>query len=619
VVQLQPAFVMLRGFGLSLVRGRTSRSIPTHSLRQELGILRLRGQFALRSSHFAQDDTGTLSWLTRRISAILRRALSDFLTMSDLPPDAKGNAGLAFEKWFSAYSELLAATVLGVGFFLRIRAASGTFLNPDEMLHFLAANQTSLAAAYRASVGTAHPPLLILVLYLLRSFGTSELVLRLPSVIAGTVFCWVAFRWLTSLLGQMAGWIGLIFLTFLQPMIELSAEVRQYALLLCLSSLAAYFLERAWGKNSAREMLISFLFLYLAMLTHFSAILFAGTLGGYSALRLLREPLSKGLLALWAAGQAGALALLVFLYQTHIAPVTRRELAQQSMQALLTKSYFHWGRDHLPLFIFARSFGVFQYVFGQLAVGDVAGLMFFAGAAMLLMGKHTPQPARPSSREVGIFLLLPFVLNCAAALADLYPYGGTRHSAILAPFAVAGVSFALVRLTGQRIARGLAAALVVVVTCHLFGAPHRPYMMRKDQSRGNMIAAMDFIHRQVSPTDRIFVDFQSNYFLRYYLCRERTAPADAVQASFHTFQCGGYHVISTDYQTNIFNAEIFLSQWREMLRLYSLKPGETVWVFQAGWDIHLADQLREQYPEFRDLNPQRFGRNITIFKLTVGE
>jgi hypothetical protein len=525
----------------------------------------------------------------------------------------------ALERWRATHSELLAATALTLGFLLRIRAASGTFLNPDEVLHFLAANQTSLAAAYRASVGTAHPPLLILVLYLLRGVGTSELVLRLPSVIAGTVFCWVAFRWLTSLLGQMAGWIGLIFLTFLPPMIELSAEVRQYALLLCLSALTAYVLERAWARNSAREMLISFLFLYLAMLTHFSAILFAGTLGGYSALRLVREPLSKGLLALWTTGQAGALALLIFLYQTHIAPVSSRELAQQSMQALLTNSYFHWGRDYLPLFIFARSFGVFQYIFGQLAVGDVAGLLFFAGAAMLLMGKHTPQPARPSSREVGIFLLLPFVLNCAAALADLYPYGGTRHSAILAPFAVAGVSFALVRLTGQRIARALAAALLVVVTCHLFGAPHRPYMMRKDQSRANMTAAMDFIRREVSPTDRIFVDFQSNYFLRYYLCRERTAPADAILHSFHTLQCGGYHVISTDYQTNIFNADIFLNRWGEMLRLYALKPGDTVWVFQAGWDIHLADQLKERYPEFRDLKPQPFGRNIAIFKLTVGE
>jgi predicted membrane-bound mannosyltransferase len=283
--------------------------------------------------------------------------------MTDLLPDANRDYRIPPKKenWFSTRPEQLAAIVVGVGFLLRIRSASGTFLNPDEILHFLAANQTSLAAAYRASIGTAHPPLLILVLYGLRNFGSSELLLRLPSVVSGTVFCWIAFRWLTILLGRAAGWIGLIFLTFLPPMVELSAEVRQYALLLCFSTLAACFLERAWIGKRARHMLLSFLFLYLAMVTHFSAFLCAGALGGYSLLRLLREPLARSLRALWAAGQLAGLALFIFLYQTHIAPVSSREFAQQSMQALLSNSYFHWGKseDHLLLFIFARTFGVF--------------------------------------------------------------------------------------------------------------------------------------------------------------------------------------------------------------------------------------------------------------------
>jgi hypothetical protein len=216
-------------------------------------------------------------------------------------------------------------------------------------------------------------------------------------------------------------------------------------------------------------------------------------------------------------------------------------------------------------------------------------------------------------------LLLPFGLNCAAAIADLYPYGGTRHSAFLAPFAVAGVSFALARLTRQRNVRGVAAALLIAAACHLFGTPHRPYMLREDQSSANMAAAMNSIHRQVSPADVIFVDFQTSYLLRHYLCRERTAAFDAAISSFRTFQCGGYNIISTDYQTNIFTAQTFLSGWREMVRLYSLKPGDTVWVFQAGWDIHLADELKEKFPEFSELNVQSFGRNITIFKLTVGQ
>ena len=66
-------------------------------------------------------------------------------------------------------------------------------------MHFLAANKPSLAEAYRSSLNLAHPPLLILLLNVWRKLGTSELFLRLPSVIAGTIFCWIFFRWLTRL------------------------------------------------------------------------------------------------------------------------------------------------------------------------------------------------------------------------------------------------------------------------------------------------------------------------------------------------------------------------------------------------------------------------------------
>ena len=86
------------------------------------------------------------------------------------------------EHQFESDSNLAAGFVLLLAFLLRLWKASGTFLNPDEAMHFLAANKPSLAEAYRASLNLAHPPLLILLLNLWRRLGTSELFLRLPSV-----------------------------------------------------------------------------------------------------------------------------------------------------------------------------------------------------------------------------------------------------------------------------------------------------------------------------------------------------------------------------------------------------------------------------------------------------
>src|SRR5277367_4200801 len=133
----------------------------------------------------------------------------------------------------------------------RLWTASGTFLNPDEALHFRLANQTSLALAYKESLTAAHPPLLILLLYFWRALGTSELWLRLPSVLAGAVFCWMFYKWLSRAAGVSTGLIGLLFVAFLPPIIVIAAEVRQYSLLLAFLASALYFLGEAFAKKSS--------------------------------------------------------------------------------------------------------------------------------------------------------------------------------------------------------------------------------------------------------------------------------------------------------------------------------------------------------------------------------
>jgi dolichyl-phosphate-mannose-protein mannosyltransferase len=519
------------------------------------------------------------------------------------------------------YSAVATGSVLLLAFLLRLWRASGTFLNLDEAMHFLAANKLSLAEAYRSSLNLAHPPLLILFLNVWKKLGTSELALRLPSVIAGTIFCWIFLKWLTRLLGPVTGWAGFVLVGFLPPFVELSSEIRQYAFLLCFLMASAYVLELALAENSVGEMSAFFVFLYLGMLTHFSAILFAGAVGIYSLWRLFSGGASRSVVTLWIMGQAGALGLLAFLYRTHIAAL-RDSADAQHMQAMLSNSYFHPGHGHVIPFAFARSFGVFQYTFGQLAVGDIAGVLFVATIALLLSGDRFPSGEMqmqdvkiPSPRELGLYLVLPFVINCVAAIAGLYPYGGTRHSAFLVPFALAGVSGAMVKTSRQKLPYTVGSAILTIAICQLFGTPHRPYMHREDQRRVNMTQAIAAIGQEVSPADTIFVDFQTNFLLRFYLCPE--AGYGVFTAPFKDYSCGGYRVISTSPETTILTADIFARRWNDMVSAYNLKPGRTVWIFQAGWDISLARDLQEKIPNFHDLKSESFGRNISLFKLTV--
>ena len=325
--------------------------------------------------------------------------------------------------------------------------------------------------------------------------------------------------------------------------------------------------------------------------------------------------------AIWIAGQTGALCLLVFLYATQISKL-RAGSSAQHMQVLLANSYFHPGHDHLLGFIFARTFGVLQYTFGQLAVGDIAGLLFVAGVVLLLAGNDAGDNGvlrglEPSARQLALLLMLPFVINAAVAIADLYPYGGTRHSSFLVPFAIAAVSLTITRSTRGRIGLALTVAVLIVAVCQVSGTPHRPYMRREDQHRSKMTQALDGIRQNVATDDLIFVDFQTNFLLRFYLCPE-AIPQGLPASDFRTYTCSGYRVISTNPETNVLTADSFLRRRNELINANALRPGQNIWIFQAGWDIALAQELQGRIPDFHDLKAQSFGRNISLFRLTTG-
>jgi 4-amino-4-deoxy-L-arabinose transferase-like glycosyltransferase len=517
-----------------------------------------------------------------------------------------------------------AALVVATGFIIRLWAASGTYLNPDEAMHFMVANRDSLKLAYQASLNLAHPPLLIFILYFLRGLGTSELLLRFPSIIAGTAFCWIAYKWLGILFDRTTCFVALILLAFLPAMIALSAEVRQYALLLFFNASAGFFLEKSLAKNSASLMVLSALSLYLAMLAHYSAFLFAAALSIYTIFRIIWQHPEKRVFLVWAIAQSGSVGTAVFLYVTHLSKFGLQSSvsASQDQDFYLRNSYFDSSHMNVLHFIFARTGGVFQYIFSQLVIGDLAFLLFIAGIVILCRDKQSrnTQAEKPeiNGRVLAILLMLPFALTCAAALLGKYPYGGTRHDALLIPFAIAGVSVALVRILGSQPGRAVIAAILIVGLCNAFPAHRQPYIARADQSSEQMNQAVKFIRTQISPSELIFSDFQSRLLLGHYLCDRKMVSYDKSMPDFISAEYHGLRMIATTAKTFTFTPKTFLLNWNQMIVAFGLKPGEKVWVVQEGWNIRLPDQLKG-LQEFHNLSVDSFGHNIAMFQLAVGQ
>ena len=493
--------------------------------------------------------------------------------------------------------------------------AHATFFNTDEAWHYSVANQESLSAAYRASLTLAHPPLMVVVLYFWRHLGTSDLMIRLPGVVAGALFCWFFYKWLGVLFGRAVAWCGLILAAFLPPMIVLSAEVRQYSWMLMFALVSAYFLERALGENSLRSMWTSSLFLWLAMLSHYSAFLFAASLGLYTIVRMIGQRPSGALMALWGAGQLAGVGLAALLYRTHISKLGAVYPVAQPLQRFgdfyIADWYFHPGRDHLVSFLYRGTFGVFRFAFGQTAVGQIAALLFVAGVVVLAV---SPGRMKPAPRAA-LLLVIPFVVSWIAVAGGLFPYGRTRQCVFLAVFGIAGVSVAVSRLVGGRSVFAAAFAIVVVALCALFGKPQgRDMLPLAEQRHQHMDEAVAFLRTSVSPTDTILTDRATRFQLRHYLCGQEPVNLEAPSAGFDSFQCGGLRVISTGPNDGALTAQNVADKAEQTSRAYGLGSGH-VWIVQGGWASGLGEALSSSVPAYSQLQVHSFGRYLEVFQL----
>ncbi len=470
--------------------------------------------------------------------------------------------------------------------------------------------------AYRASLILAHPPLMILVLYFWRTLGHSELMLRMPSVIAGTLFCWVFFKWLAEIFDRQVALVGLIFAALLPPLVCLSAEIRQYSLLLLFMACAAYMLERALAEPSARLMLLFSAFLYLAMLSNYSSLMFVAAIGIYSLLRMISGRFPRNVVWIWGISQAGALALFVFLYRSHISKLNGSSLIEQATGGWLRRSYFHPGQQNLLVFIVGRTLGVFRFIFGSLIMGHITGLFFIIGLILLFRSEPTATPNRVKPWQIGFFFLVPFALNCVAGIFGAYPYGSTRHSVFLAFWGLAGISFFVVRVFKERLFIANLAVIAIVAICALVGNTQKPHMDRKDQALNEMEKTLAFI-QQISPSVPILADVQTRFLLGYYLCPEQKMLEQFPQGNFDILQCGAHKLITLNTWT--FSPETFMNSYGGLVKSANLQSSDQAWVAQAGWEIELPATLKASLPAFQNLQTNSFGKNIQFFKIVVSQ
>jgi Dolichyl-phosphate-mannose-protein mannosyltransferase len=536
---------------------------------------------------------------------------------SNSSPHAPSNPSLSQRKTSPSLWPLL---ILAAGFLLRIIPAWLFFLNPDEALHQFLADQPTLRLAYKAALTNSHPPLLILVLYYCRALSHSEVFLRLPSVLAGTACCWFLYQWLKLVAGRRSAGFALLLSSFSPAMAALSSEIRQYALLMFFGAACLYLSERALRGNSPALMALFSLSLYGALLVHYSSLLFACVMGLYLLVRLYPYSNHPKLTSTWGFGQAIGAAIGGYFVLTHARSSQQAGMVRGDFETYLRKSIYHAGEINPLAFITGQTLRVFTYLFSHGVVGTLALIAFLAGIIYLLRPisppRETPRTTGPTPRLLALLLTLPFGITCAAAFAKLYPYGGTRHAAILLIFAISGTSIGLARLPGRE---GIASLVLMsaLVVCNLFPAPP-PLIRRRNQNRALMIHAVDSLGQKALPGSLVLADYESGLELGYYACGRGIVQAFPPFESFIASHCGSYTVLTPRPDVWKFYADDLPERLELISERFGIAPGTKIWLFDAGWITDSAPALARD-PRVGCALPQPFGDNIFLCQLTVPE
>jgi hypothetical protein len=492
----------------------------------------------------------------------------------------------------------------------RLWLAARTFLNPDEALHYWVAAQPTFSQTYAVSLTTAHPPLMFFLLHGWVRLGSSELFLRLPFVLAGVLFGWIIFLWVRRITEQPTALFALA-LTLLSPtLIGLSAEVRQYSLLLLLCAGCLYAFERALQDKSDAWMALSACGLWLALLTHYSALIFAAGTGVYGFWRVFgNHPISTRTKSVWMVGQVFALGICAVLFTTQIAKLRQTGVPAEIAATWLRQSTFHAASDHFLTFAVTKTIRLFRYFFSHGTIGVLMLVLFLVAVVALFWGKTRIQ--FPRSRAV--LLSLPFAIALPAAGAGFYPYGGTRHDIVLALFAIPGIAIGVQLLGGGMFGLRSKTALLLLflIVCNLFAAPPPPAIRPKNQRRSLMSEAISLFHSQPAGSV-ILADYQGGLVLEYYLCgKQGGLPFGSTPRAVVAAHCANHTLLTLVGSQNSFEPEdlapVMQQAWSSMPQSVP-----TLWLFQTGWIDNRQGEWTSHLHEIGCGEIRNFGENIRV-------
>ncbi len=258
-------------------------------------------------------------------------------------------------------------------------------------------------------------------------------------------------------------------------------------------------------------MLLFNVFLYLSVLTEYSAAWFVAAAGVYAILRLWKQHATGRLLLLWALGQLVAVGLYLFSYKFHISRWQHKG-AFEGIYTTWLQSGFPDPHENSLRFAVHGTLEQFKYMFQMRTLAWAAAVLFLLGLYFLW---------RRKSPFYAIMMVSPFCFAYSAAVFHLYPYGPSRHTAILHIAIAATVGTAVATLARHRLLPIMAAAPACVIAWILLvayghGIPDEMTIPPAWHRLKDMRGATASLQKSVPPNALIAIENFPDLTLGYY-------------------------------------------------------------------------------------------------------
>ncbi len=481
---------------------------------------------------------------------------------------------------------------------LRWPLLPASYLTVDESMHVQVAKEPTFLAAWQASRVHTHPPLYFLVCHAVWRLGFhEEWMLRIPSLVFGIGALLAAFGWLRELTGNRAALWTTAFLAVSPPLIDLSAQMRGYTLLVCLLFTGLWCLERAFRVQSAVQMLAGGIALALAVLTHYAAVWCLAGIGICGLMRCLFQTNSRSVWVTWVAVQAALLGLCVWLKVSHVSTfsgsVTESELWVSTLGPKLASQPLLGVR-----FAIWRLLQLLAYVAGQAAVPL---LLLIPVAATVLYRRRRKAGQSPAlGVEAVAQVLVPVLFGMLLLVWKIYPLKADRHALWLLPAVSLAIAACVAALMSRGGLRWIGSLLMLLWLGSLLRTTYPPVSPASPQEFAATVAKF---RQQVPRSSIVLVDDATRNVLDYYLARDtlnlgsvvwhpelapvrapvitrRAAEGAAAEQGLVEYTFDGYQVLSLPV-VFLSESQVFPSR-KALEQVAGLKPGQELWVCHFG-------------------------------------